>query len=104
MTVRMKDQPRRIWLYLARLLYLVLFAAGIYLIIASLPDQLDPESYICTQEPCRFETVAPSELLPLEQSGLTPELYILYRFWIDVPLILTLFLGVSLLDFLAPLG
>jgi len=100
MTVQMKDQPRRIWLYLARLLYLALFAVGIYLTIASLPDQLEPEAYICTQEPCRFETIAPSELMPLEQYGVTPALYILYRFWSDVPLILTLWLGVSLLIFL----
>jgi hypothetical protein len=100
MTVRMKDQPRRIWLFLARLLYLALLAVGIYLTIASLPDQLEPEAYICTQEPCRFETIAPSELMPLEQYGVTPALYILYRFWSDVPLILTLWLGVSLLIFL----
>ena len=95
-----KDRPPRSLLFLARLLYLVLFAAGIYLIIASLPDQFDPEAYICTQEPCQYETVAPSELQPLEQSGLTSELYILYRFWLGFPLILTLFLGVSLLIFL----
>jgi hypothetical protein len=100
MTVQTKDRPRRSLLFLARLLYLVLFAAGIYLIIASLPDQFDPEAYICTHEPCQYETVAPSELQPLEQSGLTPELYILYRFWLGFPLILTLFLGVSLLIFL----
>lgn len=100
MTVQTKDRPRRSLLFLARLLYLVLFAAGIYLIIASLPGQLDPEAYICTQEPCLYETVAPSELQPLEKAGLTPAFYILYRFWMDVPLILALFLGVSLLIFL----
>lgn len=89
--------------YLARLLYLALFAIGIYVTIASLPEQLDPETYICTQEAeedCGFETVRPFELAPLERFGLTPELFVLYRFWTDAPAILILFLGVSLLIFL----
>ena len=100
MTLNTKNQSQGNWLSLARLLYLALFATGIYLTIASLPGQLDPEAYICTREPCGLETVAPAELQPLEQFGLTPELYMLYRFWTDVPPILTLFLGVSLLIFL----
>ncbi len=103
MTVQTTRQPLRIWLALARLLYLALFAIGIFVTIASLPEQLDPESYICTQEAeedCGFETVRPFELAPLERFGLTPELYVLYRFWTDTPVILILFLGVSLLIFL----
>ena len=100
MTLNTKNQSQGNWLSLARLLYLALFATGIYLTIVSLPWQLDPETYICTREPCGFETVAPAELQPLEQFGLTPELYMLYRFWTDIPPILTLFLGVSLLIFL----
>jgi hypothetical protein len=94
-----KRTSPKLWLTLARLTYLVLFAAGIYLTIAGLPWQLEPETYICTQEPCRFETVSPAELQPLEQYGLTPELYIRYRFWTDSPPILTLFFCVSLVIF-----
>lgn len=100
MTLHTKNQSQRLWLTFARFIYLAMFAAAIYLTIVGLPWQLESETYICTREPCRFETVSPSELQPLEQYGLTPELYIRYRFWLDSPPILTLFFCVSLLIFL----
>src|SRR5512144_1694667 len=87
---------RRLWEFLARLVALVLIGTSVYLAGASLPDQLNPEMYICTHAPCQYETVTPAELAPLARFGLSPQLYVLYRFGTEIPVLLA-FLAVSLL-------